>query len=208
MKNFWRYLGGTIIKPRATFRTLLADPKQVSKSFKAVLFIGILYTITVAGFAVSGALISAPAFINLPPENYYFWEMFFAAPVGFMAWIVAAGFGHLLSRWGKGTGTFEGTLAALGFAVAVPQLVTWIPETVLAIFLLLGTKQEEFMERTAQPGFWQTFVIAYQAAAILWLLVLVITAVIVSQKMRWRRTLLVGLLTTVIFMAVMFIFIR
>lgn len=134
--------------------------------------------------------------------------MFFAAPVVLMGWILAAGFGHLLSRWGKGAGTFEGTLATLGFAVAVPQLLTWIPETIFVIFLLLGMKQEEFMERTAQPGFWQTFVIAYQVAAVLWMLILVITAIITSQKMRWWRTLLVGLLTTAVFMAVMLIFIR
>ena len=208
MKSFWGYFLGTIFKPRATFRTLLADPKHVSKSFKAVLFIGILYTITVVCFAASGALISAPAFINLQPENYYFWEMFFAAPVVFLGWILAAGFGHLLSRWGKGAGTFEGTLAALGFAVTVPQLATWIPETIFVVFLLFGMKQEEFMERAAQPGFWQTFVIAYQAVAVLWMLILVITAIIASQKMRWWRTLLVGLLTTAVFMAVMIIFIR
>jgi len=208
MKSFWGYFLGTIFKPRATFRTLLADPKHVSKSFKAVLFVGILYTITVACFAASGALISAPAFINLQPENYYFWEMFFAAPVVFLGWILAAGFGHLLSRWGKGAGTYEGTLAALGFAVTVPQLATWIPETIFVVFLLFGMKQEEFMERTAQPGFWQTFVIAYQVIAVLWMLILVITAVIVSQKMRWWRSLLIGLLTTAVFMAGMVIFIR
>lgn len=208
MKSFLGYFIGTIIQPRPTFRKLLADSKHVSKSFKAVLFMGILCTITVVCFAVSGALISAPAFINIKPENYYFWEMFFALPVVFLGWILAAGFGHLLSRRGKGAGTFEGTLAALGFAVTVPQLLTWIPETIFVILLLLGMKQEEMIERTAQPGFWQTFVIAYQAVAVFWMLILVITAISASQKMRWWRTLLVGLLTTAVFMAVMIIFIR
>jgi len=206
--SFLGYFVRTIIKPRPTFRKLLADPKHVSKSFKAVLFMGFLYTITVVCFAAGGALISAPAFINLQPENYYFWEMFFAVPIVFLGWILASGFGQLLSRGGKGAGTFEGTLATLGFALMVPQLVTWIPETIFGVFLLFGMKQEEFMERAAQPGFWQTFVIAYQAVAVLWMLILVITAVIVSQKMRWWRSLLVGLLTTAVFMAVMLVFIR
>jgi len=208
MKSFWGYFVGAIIKPRATFLTLVIDPKQVSKGVKALLFMGILYTITVACFAGSGALIVAPAFINLSPENYYFWEMFFAIPVVFIGWILAAGFGHLLSKGGKGRGTFEGTLACLGFAVTVPQLATWIPETIFAICLLSGMKQTEMMERTAQPGFWQTFVIAYQVVAVLWMLILVITAIITTQKMRWWRSLLVGLLTTALFMAMMLIFIR
>jgi len=92
MKSFWRYLAGTIFKPRSTFQSLLDDSKHVSKSFKAILFIGILYTLTVTGLAASGALISSPAFLALSPENYYFWQIFFAMPVFILDWILAARF--------------------------------------------------------------------------------------------------------------------
>jgi len=208
MKSFWRYLGGTVVKPVGTFQALQADPKRVSKSFKAILLIGILYTITVVMLAAGGALITAPAFITLSPENYYFWEMFFAFPVVAMGWILAAGFAQLLSKWGKGSGTFEGTLAALGFAVTVPQFVTWITETVFAVLLLLGMKQEEFMELSARPGFWQTFVVAYQVLAVVWMFFLITFAVGISQKLKWWKAILVGLLTTALFMTEMIIFIR
>jgi len=208
MKILWRYLKGTVIRPFKTFERLQDDPQRISKSFQAILLIGILYTLTVVMLAAGGALISAPAFLALSPENYYFWEMFFALPVVVLGWILAAGFAHLLSRGGKGRGTFEGTLAVLGFAVAVPQSVTWLTETAFAILLLLGMKQEEFMELSAQPGFWQTFVIAYQAIAVTWMLFLVILGLRASQRLKWRRAILFGLLTTVLFMAVMIIFIR
>jgi hypothetical protein len=184
------------------------DPKQISKGFKAILLISVLYTITVALLAAGGALIMAPAFINLSPENYYFWEIFFAMPVTILGWILAAGFARILSKGAKGSGTYEGTLAAFGFAVAVPMFVTWIMETVFAIVLLLGTKQEEFMALSAQPGFWQYFVFAYQAVAVLWMLVLVMIGVGVSQKLRWWKAAIIGLLTTILFMVIMIIFIR
>lgn len=208
MKSLWRYLGGTLFHPGRTFQALQSDPKMVSKGFKAILLIGILYTLTVAMLAAGGALITAPAVIAISAENYYFFEMFFALPVVAAGWILAAGFARLLSKSGKGSGSFEGTLAALGFAVTVPMFVTWIPETIFAALLLLGMTQEEFMDLMAQPGFFQIFGWAYQIAAVAWMLVLVMIAVGISQKLKWGRAVLVGLLTTVLFMTVMLIFIR
>jgi hypothetical protein len=208
MKNFCRYLGGTALRPNATFHALQADPKRVSKSFKAILLIGVLYTITVVMLAAAGALITAPAFLALSPENYYFCEMFFALPVMVLAWILAAGFVQFLSRWGKGSGTFEGTLAALGFAVTVPFLLTWIPETAFAVLLHLGMRQEEFMDLWTKPGFLQTFALFYQIVAAVWIFLLITIAVGVSQKMKWRRAIPIGLLTTLLFLAVLIVFIR
>ena len=208
MKSFWAYFGGTIFSPRRAFQALQSDPKKISKGFKAILLIGILYTITVALLAAGGALITAPAVIAISAENYYFCEIFFALPVVAAGWILAAGFARLLSVWGRGSGSFEGTLAALGFAVTVPMFVTWIPETVFAVLLLLGMTQTEFMDLMAQPGFLQIFGWAYQIAAVSWMLILVMVAVGVSQKLKWRRAVLIGLLTTVLFMAVMLVFIR
>ncbi|MDP2914895.1 MAG: YIP1 family protein [Candidatus Aminicenantes bacterium] len=208
MKSLWRYLGGTITSPVRTFQTLRSDPKKISKGFKAILLMGVLYTVTVALLTAGGALITAPAVISISSENYYFFEIFFALPVVAAGWILAAGFARLLSRWGRGDGTFEDTLAALGFAMTVPMFVTWIPETVFAVLLLLGMKQEEFMELLEQPGFLQIFAFSSQIVAVVWMLVLIMIAVGVSQKLKWGRAVLVGFLTTVLFMAVMLIFIR
>jgi hypothetical protein len=208
MKSFWRCLGGTIVSPGRTFQALQADPKKISKGFRAVLLIGVLYTGTVAMLAAGGALITAPAVIAISAQNYYFFEIFFALPVSLAGWILAAGFARLLGIWGRGGGSFEGTLAALGFAVTVPMLVTWIPETIFAVLLLLGMTQEEFMELMARPGFLQIFGWAYQVVAVLWMAVLVVLAVGISQKLKPFRAVLIGFLTLVLFMAVMLIFIR
>jgi len=208
MKSFWQYLGGTLVAPGRTFHTHQTDPRKISKGFKAVLLIGILYTATVAMLAAGGALITAPAVLAISPQNYYFFEIFFALPVSLAAWILAAGFARLLGIWGRGSGSFEGILAALGFAVTVPMFVTWIPETVFAVLLLLGMTQEEFMDLMSGPGFLQIFGWAYQIVAVLWMLVLVILAVGISQKLKPLRTVLIGFLTMVLFMAVMLIFIR
>lgn len=75
MGRFWGYLGGAIVKPHRTFNRLLDDPMQLRFSLLAVLFIGLLYTLSVIGLAIIKADISASAWITIPADKYYFWEM-------------------------------------------------------------------------------------------------------------------------------------
>jgi hypothetical protein len=209
MSKFWHYLGGTVIKPRDTFTHLLADPRQLVYGGKAVLLIGVLYTLTVIGLAIARVPIAVEPWIAIPAEEYYFWEIFFGMPVFIMGWILAAGLVQLLSKWFKGSGTFEGVFAVLGFAMTVPMFVTWIVETLLTVLILIGVMSHtQWVEITARPGFWQVFGIGYQLVALAWYLVLAPIAVAVTQKLRWWQATIVGTLTVVIVGFVMVIFIR
>ena len=49
MRTFWSYLGGTIVRPRHTFGRLRDDPRGLVHGLGAILLIGLLYTLTVAG---------------------------------------------------------------------------------------------------------------------------------------------------------------
>lgn len=209
MKTFWWYLGGTIVKPRSTFTLLNMDPKGLQQGTWAILFMGVLYTLTVAGLAAAGADISAPAWLTIPKEDYYFWQIFFAMPVILLDWILASGFIQLLSRGFHGQGSFEKNLAATGFSLMVPMLVTWIPETVGAILFLTGTiTQKEWMEAISRLGFWKVFADLYQYVAIGWMLLLTPLAIAIVQKIRWWQAILIGILTLGMFMTLMLVFIR
>ena len=201
-------LRGTVFHPVKTFRSLQSDPRAAAKGARALLLIGLLYTLTVTGLAVAGALIFAPAFLSIAPENYYAIEIVFAVPVFFLAWLAAGGVGHLLSRKRGGLGNYEGFLGAFAFAVAVPSFVTWIPETVLAVLLLLGAKQQEIMDATARPGLGQAIGIAYQVAAVLWIIALTVIAVRVAGKTGIVRSLAVGIFTALVFLSIVIVFIR
>jgi len=208
MKSFWWYLAGTFWRPVCAFRALQTDPKKLAKGLKAILLIGVLHTLTVGALAAGGALVPAPAFLPISPDNYFFWEIFFALPVLILAWFLAAVIARLLgSRKGSG-GQFRNGLSMLGFAFAVPQFPTWIIETAFAVLLNLGMTQEEFMELSAQPGPWQTLVIGCQVLAVVWMLGLTILAVGISQKLKGGQAVAVGFLTTVLFLTIIIIFIR
>jgi hypothetical protein len=166
--------------------------------------------LTAAALAVSGALLMVPAWLKLSSENYYFWEIFFAVPVFVLDWILAAGLALWLSRAGKkkGSGTFEDTLSTLGFAMAIPLFIAWIPQAAGAILLLIGMVQQEFVDFVSRPGSWQILAVAYPIVTLALLYILVSHAVSVSQKLSWWKTALVSFSTVTVFVLILFIFIR
>jgi hypothetical protein len=126
-----------------------------------------------------------------------------------LAWILAAGLAHLLSKFFGGSGTFEGTAAVLGFALSLPGFVTWSVETMITVLTLVGVMhQGAWTELTAQQGFWQVFAYVYQLVALGWYLVLFPIAVGVAQKLSWWQALIVGLLTFSVVGSIVFLFIR
>ena len=209
MRRFWAYLGGTVIRPHSTFTRLLADPHHLAYGVGVTALMGLLYTLTVIGMAIVKMEITTPPWLIIPAENYYFWQIFFAAPVFLAGWILAAGLVQLLSKPFGGAGTFEGTLAVLGFAMTIPCFVTWIPETLGTVLMLTGVMtQEQWLAITARPGFWQIFAQAYLFVALGWYLLLFPIAVAVAQKVRWWGAVVVGAVTLVAVGLWNFVFIR
>jgi len=114
-----------------------------------------------------------------------------------------------VSKWFKGSGTFEGTAAVMGFALSLPGFVTWSVETVITLLTLVGVMHKgAWAELTEHAGFWQVFAYAYQLVALGWYLVLFPLAVGVAQKLRWWQALIVGLLTLSVVGSIVFLFIR
>jgi hypothetical protein len=209
MNGFWHYMGGTVVRPRGTLTGLVDDPRRLKQAFAAVAFIGVLYTLTVIGLASAQVQIVVEPWLAVPAATYYFWEIFFALPVFVLVWILAAGLAHLLSKPFAGRGSFEGTLAALGFALTIPAFVTWIPETVNTLLIVTGVITEaEWLAWNSEPGLWRLFWDVYQFVALGWYLLLFPVAVWAAQKVRWWQAALVGTATVAVAGFIMLIFIR
>ncbi|KLU59943.1 hypothetical protein CEB3_c40770 [Peptococcaceae bacterium CEB3] len=80
MKRLQGYLCGAVTAQRRTFSRLPADEQQFSIGMTAVILIGLLYTLTVAGLAAAHAAIGMKAWIPVPAKSYYFYEMLFTLP--------------------------------------------------------------------------------------------------------------------------------
>jgi hypothetical protein len=116
---------------------LLADQGRLRYGFEAVLFVGVGYALTTAGIAQSGGTPSTP-WLAIPQTDYFKWKAFFVAPVTLLCWVLAAGVMHLLSKLFQGRGTFDDMLALLGFAIALPTLVSLLPDFTRAVLTTVG----------------------------------------------------------------------
>lgn len=209
-KSFWYYFFGTVFFPHRAFRTLAQEPCPLAKGFKSILLAGTLYTLTVVGFAVSGAVPMIPTWIEIPAHNFYFWEIFFALPTFLLAWILSAGVAHVLGHNGKAAAkpSFARSLAAQGFAIALPLLAAWIPATTAAVLMLLGLSQVELVDILSAPGFWQGFALFWLIAAIVWVFLLFVTVASAVHESRFPKALLSSLVSVAVFVAFLAAIIR
>ncbi len=202
-KSFWYYFFGTIFFPHRAFRKLTEQPRSPAQGFKSVLLIALLYTLTVAGFAVSGAVPMIPSWIPISAQNFYFWEIFFILPTLLLAWILSAATSHLLGHSPRAEARpgFAKNLAAAGFAITLPLFMIWLPATAAAFLMLLGMSQAELVDTLSTPGFWQSFALFCPILAVFWMFLLFAAAASSVQKAGLLRALLSSLVTVAVIVA-------
>ncbi|MBU2009780.1 MAG: YIP1 family protein [Chloroflexi bacterium] len=208
MKAFVSYIGGTITRPRNTFVRLLADSRRYRYGLISMLAIVTLYTLAILLLELADADITIPAWLAIPAENYYFWEVFFIAPVMILAWILAAGVVQVLGRCFGGDGEYEDVFTLLGFGIAVPTYTTLIADWATALLFLSGAiSQTKWLQLTSH-GFWQVFVLGYLGAQLIWLIALFCIAAATVHKLRWRRAAFPGIVGVLVYQITLLVFIR
>jgi len=135
LKAFATYLLLPFHRPIQAIKSLTKDSHKLSYAALAILLQGGLYTCTVfIGHRNGFGAVTTP-FLNIPAEDYYYWETFFTIPVFFLTVLVFAGTARLLAAAWGGRGSFENAFALYGLALVGPTLVTmWLPETILMVF--------------------------------------------------------------------------
>jgi hypothetical protein len=188
---------------------VFSNPARLRQGFFAVLAVGVGYAFTVAGIAFSGGTPSTP-WLAIPESEYFKWETLFIAPVTVLCWVLAGGVVHLLSKLCGGSGTFEGTLARLGFAVAVATLITLVPDAIRAAMTSGGLLSRAAWEQAiSQPGtadfvFLWSSMIAY-LVGLVWLFVLVTSR---AERLRGWKAIVVGVVGALVYQGVYLIFVR
>jgi hypothetical protein len=132
-RSFASYYKGVFRRPRATFEALMADPRRLHLGALALLSNAGLYTLVYVFLVMGrGRQTAFKPWLAIDAESYYRWNVFLLAPSMALSWIVAAGIVQLLARFFEGKGTFEDTLSALGFGVAVASWWTLLHDLVTA----------------------------------------------------------------------------
>jgi hypothetical protein len=205
----WGYFAAFARHPTRTWAQLLGDPARLRYGFFAVLTVALGYSATIAGIAFSGGTPSPP-WVAIPPAEYFKWEALFVAPVTVLCWVLAGGVMYLLSKPFGGGGSYDDTLAVLGFAIALPTCISLIPDAVRALLTSVGVVNRAAWEAAvSEPGTTDfVFLWGYMIVYVLALLCLFPISVGCSQRLRSWPSIAVGVTGAIVYQAVYFIFIR
>ena len=124
--------------PRAVIGELAGDPRAAYVGFRHVLALAVLWDVAVLLWALGGATVTMPAFLKIPEDRYYFYQLFFMIPMFLVSWILASGIAYLLSKRLGGEGSFDTILGGFGLTAAVSGYLALIPDYVQGVLWSTG----------------------------------------------------------------------
>jgi len=176
----------SLYKPLNTFSLLLNSKESIKFGWIFTIGFAILYTITAVILTIKDFIPIAEPSIPIPLQEYYFWQCFFAIPIGIIGvalnYCITIGFLRLFSiklgsqkLWGP-----------ISIASVLPFVfTTWIPETfIVAVFY------------DANEWTYLTFDMIRIAIGSLWAVILTILAVKSVEDVKWLQSILIGIISS------------
>lgn len=206
----FRLFRRSFISPSKTFEELLADKNYYTYSFIFILFPIIGYTMMYIFLTIgNGAPSVLTPWLNISKESYYSINRFLLAPSMVMCWLLAASVMQVLSKLFKGKGTFEETMSVLALSICVsmvPALIHDLPMSFLSALKIVNAKEHEIAMNS--PTIWRTLLWFFYSLYFIYFFVLFSKAVIVVHKLSKPKSILIGVISFLIFQTVFLLFNR
>lgn len=206
----FRLFRRSFISPSKTFEELLADKNYYTYSFIFILFPIIGYTMMYIFLTIgNGAPSVLTPWLNISKESYYSINRFLLAPSMVMCWLLAASVMQVLSKLFKGKGTFEETMSVLALSICVsmvPALIHDLPMSFLSALKIVNAKEHEIAMNS--PTIWRTLLWFFYSLYFIYFFVLFSKAVMVVHKLSKPKSILIGVISFLIFQTVFLLFNR
>ena len=125
MSSFLRLYLPAFLRPRASFDRLVREPARVRVGALAVGVTAVVYLLVYFFLSRNGGRPTVfKPWLAIPAEVYYRWDLYLCVPSIVLGWVAAAGFTQLAARGLGGAGSFEDTLAVLGFGIGIASWAT------------------------------------------------------------------------------------
>ena len=127
-----------IRSPRGFISRLSTDNRAAFVGLRNVLIIAIMYEIAILLWALGADGVTLPAFLRIPEEWYYFYELIFLIPLFILTWLLASSIAYILSKVFGGSGSYDVLLGGFGLTMAVSAYFTLIPDYIQGILWTTG----------------------------------------------------------------------
>jgi hypothetical protein len=203
------YVLAVFFRPGETFETLLVDSARARIGALSMCAMSLLYTLVSINLAVIGGTPNPPPWLRIPTADYFYWASFFYATAILSGWVFGSAVAHLSARMLGGSGSFEDTLALLGFATATATLPALVPDLALTFVQVVGLMDyEPWFHSVTHGGAWFFGVWAYLALYLVCFCVFYPSAVRAVHGLSRSRALGAGLAGFVAYQLFILVFIR
>jgi len=140
-----------IRSPKITITRLANDPRAAFVGFKHIFLFAVLYEFVMVFWAFGDATPTMPAFLKIPVDQYYFYQLIFQIPMILIVWLLAGGIAYVLSKALGGTGSYDTILGGFGIAALVSGYFVLIPDFIQGVLWSTGwVPFAEYQEATSR----------------------------------------------------------
>jgi Yip1 domain len=164
-----------------------------SIGFWSVLIMAILYT-GVYIFLIMGKGMPFHPWLNISPEVYYRYNVFFCAPSMILGWILSAGVVHVISRSIGSTGSFDQLLAVFGLSIGIASWSTGLHDIITSFLGAIHViSQREYEKALNSPTVWRTVLWILMFIYLAWFIILFSKGVKAVYKIPAGKATLLGI---------------
>ena len=187
------YFGQSVINPIKAF-TLLKKETSFSVGFFLNALKWVLCEFYVFYLFKTNQILFIEPWLNIPADQYRYYQLFFYIPYGILVWIFSAGVVQTLATALGGKGTFTSTLNISGIVVFTPFVFI---DTIDALFMIFNT------------GDWNiVFNSITRSIYVLWSGILLVFGLNIIHELKTVKSICIALLTMPLGIFVNVIFIR
>ena len=135
-----------IRSPKITITRLANDPRAAFVGFKQIFLFAVLYEFVMVFWAFGDATPTMPAFLKIPVDQYYFYQLIFQIPMILIVWLLAGGIAYVLSKALGGNGSYDTILGGFGIAALVSAYFVLIPDFIQGLLWSTVSKKENHLE--------------------------------------------------------------
>lgn len=198
------------LRPARALAELVEHPRAPAFGALAVAITGAVYTAVYVFLAHNGGRPTAfVPWLDIPAGDYYQYNQWMHLPSIFLAWVTASGFTQLFARGLGGRGSFEQTLAALGFGISISSWWTGLHDLITSFLGMVGVMdQRAFEDALNTPTPQRTLLWILMAGYVVWFLMLFTKGVRAAHRLSIPRSAVAGVTGYFIYQLIFLIFNR
>ena len=178
--------------PKATITELADNPRAAAVGFKHVLYLAVLWELAIVLWAFGGAMPTMPAFLKIPEDRYYFYQLIFMIPMFLVVWLLAGSVAYVLSKAIGGNGSYEVILGGFGIAAPISGYFALIPDYIQGILWTTGWVSFDDYQQLTSRGPLLALVVAYMFGYVAAHLALYSTTIYHSQHLSKTESVIVA----------------